>query len=183
MLPVGMQQQPQGYSGSYWAHGAQGPPPMRSGGSGGTPQVQPTTEKIEVEGKVDGTREEITLTMARVCHDNGAFGQVFRGVMKTASEPHTQREVAIKKVKQEKRYRNRELELLRDLSHKNIVQLFYHYKKTLGDNRDPNPVSGFTILLCFMLYNVYILSLGAVSLLGDGVHADQSKRFDKTRSQ
>lgn len=147
MLPAGLQQQPQGYH--PWQHAPQGLPPMRSGTSGGTPQVQPLTEKIEVEGKVEGHREEITLTMERVCHDNGAFGQVFRGVMRTASDPRTERQVAIKKVKQEKRYRNRELELLRELSHKNIVQLYYHYKKTLGDNRDPNPVSWFLFLFRF----------------------------------
>jgi glycogen synthase kinase 3 beta len=49
---------------------------------------------------------------------NGSFGVVFQ-----ASVVQTGEVVAIKKVYQDKRYKNRELQIMKDLFHPNIVSL------------------------------------------------------------
>lgn len=53
---------------------------------------------------------------------NGSFGVVFLAKLQTPlpSEP-----VAIKKVLQDKRFKNRELQIMRKLQHPNIVTLKY----------------------------------------------------------
>ncbi|CAH8625903.1 unnamed protein product [Heterobilharzia americana] len=52
---------------------------------------------------------------------NGSFGIVYYAVL------GDNREVAIKKVLQDKRYKNRELQILRILHHSNIVPLYYYF--------------------------------------------------------
>ncbi len=58
---------------------------------------------------------------------NGSFGVVFQ-----ASVAETGEVVAIKKVYQDKRYKNRELQIMKDLVHPNIVAL-KHAFFTHGD--------------------------------------------------
>ncbi|VEL33623.1 unnamed protein product [Protopolystoma xenopodis] len=52
---------------------------------------------------------------------NGSFGMVFHAFL------GDQKEVAIKKVLQDKRYKNRELQILKELRHSNIVALIYYF--------------------------------------------------------
>lgn len=56
-------------------------------------------------------------------HDKGAFGTVFQARLLNDEN----RQVAVKTVLQDKRYRNRELPLMKGLAHQNIVTLFYYY--------------------------------------------------------
>ena len=49
---------------------------------------------------------------------NGSFGVVFQ-----ATEVETSNKVAIKKVYQDKRYKNRELQIMKDLYHPNVIEL------------------------------------------------------------
>ncbi|KAI8050358.1 CMGC/GSK protein kinase [Syncephalis plumigaleata] len=76
-----------------------------------------------------GEPKEISYTNCRVI-GNGSFGVVFQAKLVGSNE-----DVAIKKVLQDRRFKNRELQIMRDVSHTNIVALrafFYSH----GDNRD-----------------------------------------------
>ena len=53
----------------------------------------------------------------------GAFGKVLLAIVKSTGE-----KVAIKKVFQDKRYKNRELPIMLELHHPNIVELKSYYK-------------------------------------------------------
>lgn len=61
---------------------------------------------------------------------NGSFGVVFQATIAETGET-----VAIKKVYQDKRYKNRELQIMRDLFHTNVVQ-YKHAFYTQGDKQD-----------------------------------------------
>ena len=61
---------------------------------------------------------------------NGSFGVVYEAV-----ESGTNETVAIKKVFQDKRYKNRELQIMKILSHPNIIHLKHHFY-TKGDKED-----------------------------------------------
>ncbi len=61
---------------------------------------------------------------------NGSFGVVFKATVAETGEV-----VAIKKVFQDKRYKNRELEILKVLHHPNCVET-KHYFYTNGDKPD-----------------------------------------------
>lgn len=65
----------------------------------------------------------------RVC-GNGSFGIVFQ-----AKVIHTGETVAIKKVYQDKRYKNREYLITKDLNHPNIVKLSHAFYTT-GEKED-----------------------------------------------
>lgn len=58
---------------------------------------------------------------------NGSFGVVYMAKIVTTNE-----NVAIKKVLQDKRFKNRELQIMRKLDHQNIVKLKYFFYTT-GD--------------------------------------------------
>lgn len=62
---------------------------------------------------------------------NGAFGMVFQ-----AKDTSTGRIVALKKVFQDKRYKNRELSILKELKHPNCCYLFDYFYSTASDNPD-----------------------------------------------
>lgn len=53
---------------------------------------------------------------------NGSFGTVYMAKLAGTDEL-----VAIKKVLQDKRFKNRELQIMQKINHKNIVQLKYFY--------------------------------------------------------
>lgn len=55
---------------------------------------------------------------------NGSFGVVFKTKMIDSKGTHT---VALKKVLQDRRYKNRELEIMREVNHRNIVQLKWFF--------------------------------------------------------
>ena len=75
------------------------------------------------------TKNEYTYTANQVI-GSGSFGVVYQATVVETGE-----QVAIKKVFQDKRYKNRELQILKDISHPNIIRIktsFY----TNGDNKD-----------------------------------------------
>ena len=79
-----------------------------------------------IKGK---NKTDYLYKMERVC-GNGSFGIVFQ-----AKKIHTGEIVAIKKVYQDKRYRNREYAVMKNLDHPNIVKL-YHAFYTTGEKQD-----------------------------------------------
>ncbi|KAH8382354.1 hypothetical protein KR009_002999 [Drosophila setifemur] len=72
---------------------------------------------------------EISYTDSRVV-GNGSFGVVFHAKMVPTNE-----QVAIKKVLQDRRFKNRELQIMRKLRHENIVTLRYFFYSS-GEKRD-----------------------------------------------
>ena len=78
-----------------------------------------------------GTERNIELQYADAkVIGNGSFGVVYR-----ASLVHSNEDVAIKKVLQDKRYKNRELQIMRRLDHRNVVKLKYFFYSA-GDKKD-----------------------------------------------
>ncbi|ORX97652.1 Pkinase-domain-containing protein [Basidiobolus meristosporus CBS 931.73] len=80
------------------------------------------------EGKT-GEPLEVSYTNCKVV-GNGSFGVVYQAQLLETGE-----EIAIKKVLQDRRYKNRELQIMRTLSHPNIVDLkaFFH---TNGERKE-----------------------------------------------
>lgn len=77
---------------------------------------------------------------------NGSFGVVYH-----AKISETDEEVAIKKVLQDKRFKNRELQIMRLINHPNIVDLKYYFY-TNGKKRDEIYLS---LILEFMPETIY----------------------------
>jgi serine/threonine protein kinase len=73
--------------------------------------------------------ESISYSAARVI-GNGSFGVVFQATVRETGET-----VAIKKVLQDKRYKNRELQIMRMLDHTNIVKLKHCFYSS-GEKQD-----------------------------------------------
>ncbi|KAG8950183.1 regulator of ime2 [Tulasnella sp. 419] len=74
---------------------------------------------IASDGKT-GEQKEICYTNCKVI-GNGSFGVVFQAKMVGVPKDHE--DIAIKKVLQDKRFKNRELQIMRLLSHPNVVDL------------------------------------------------------------
>jgi glycogen synthase kinase 3 beta len=100
--------------------------------SAAAPRKQPVENRAEANNfkvvTVVATRgrgaeisEEISYTDTKVI-GNGSFGVVYQ-----AKLVHSNEHVAIKKVLQDKRFKNRELQIMRRLDHQNIVQLKYFF--------------------------------------------------------
>lgn len=79
------------------------------------------TTVTATKGKGDDETEEISYTDAKVI-GNGSFGVVYQARLISTNEL-----VAIKKVLQDRRYKNRELQIMRRLDHQNVVQLLYFF--------------------------------------------------------
>ncbi|XP_020692789.1 shaggy-related protein kinase epsilon isoform X2 [Dendrobium catenatum] len=73
----------------------------------------------------DGQPKQAISYMAERVVGTGSFGVVFK-----AKCLETSKTVAIKKVLQDKRYRNRELQIMQLLAHPNVVQLYHHFFST-----------------------------------------------------
>jgi len=71
------------------------------------------------DGKT-GEQRELSYTNCKVV-GNGSFGIVFQA--KLLDDPSPSGEIAIKKVLQDKRFKNRELQIMRLVSHPNVVDL------------------------------------------------------------
>lgn len=79
------------------------------------------TTVIATKGKGEEETEEISYTDAKVI-GNGSFGVVYQARLMSSNDL-----VAIKKVLQDRRYKNRELQIMRRLEHHNVVQLLYFF--------------------------------------------------------
>lgn len=100
----------------------------QAGGGGGAASSSQTGKEppklvtvIATKGKGDDETEEISYTDAKVI-GNGSFGVVYQAKIIGTNEL-----VAIKKVLQDRRYKNRELQIMRRLEHQNVVQLLYFF--------------------------------------------------------
>lgn len=80
---------------------------------------------------------------------NGSFGVVYQAVVK-----QNQKEVAIKKVLQDKRFKNRELQIMKMLDHGNVTTL-HHYFYTEGEKPDETYLN---LVMDFIPQTVYGMS-------------------------
>jgi len=87
------------------------------------------TTVIATPGQGQDQPEEVSYTDTKVI-GNGSFGVVYQAKLVDTSEL-----VAIKKVLQDKRFKNRELQIMRKLDHPNIVKLRYFFYSS-GDKKD-----------------------------------------------
>ena len=79
----------------------------------------------------NNSKKESNYTYTATCViGSGSFGVVYQATVSETSEV-----VAIKKVFQDKRYKNRELSIMKELDHPNIVKL-RHYFYTPGETSD-----------------------------------------------
>ena len=105
-----------------------------------------------METKKDEAEDRIKQSDLVFPKDNeighGAFGKVLLAVVKTTGE-----KVAIKKVFQDRRYKNRELPIMLELHHPNIVELKSYYK-TKAENKSDDEF----FLNCIMEYVPVTLS-------------------------
>lgn len=85
--------------------------------------------KVNANEGRSGKPIDISYTHTKVV-GNGSFGVVFQAKIIETGD-HT----AIKKVLQDKRFKNRELQIMRMTSHPNVVQLKYYFY-TQGDKKD-----------------------------------------------
>ncbi|XP_068635880.1 shaggy-related protein kinase epsilon-like [Aristolochia californica] len=80
-------------------------------------------------GGCNGQRKQVISYMAERVVGTGSFGVVFQ-----AKCIETEESVAIKKVLQDKRYKNRELQIMRLLEHPNVVQLKHSFFSTTEED-------------------------------------------------
>jgi len=81
------------------------------------------------KNKDSNNEQNYTYTATQII-GSGSFGVVYQ-----ANISETNEIVAIKKVFQDKRYKNRELQILKELNHPNVIKL-RHYFYTQGDKPD-----------------------------------------------
>lgn len=79
------------------------------------------TTVLATTGTLPDTAEEISYSNNKVI-GNGSFGVVYQARLVDSNEL-----IAIKKVLQDKRFKNRELQIMRKLDHCNIVRLKYFF--------------------------------------------------------
>jgi len=86
---------------------------------------------IASDGK-SGDQRDVSYTNCKVI-GNGSFGVVFQA--RLLGVPKDEEDIAIKKVLQDKRFKNRELQIMRLVSHPNVVELksFFY---TNGEKKD-----------------------------------------------
>lgn len=87
------------------------------------------TTVVATPGHGPETQQQISYTDTRVI-GNGSFGVVYQARLAENNEM-----VAIKKVLQDKRFKNRELQIMRKLDHCNIVSLRYFFYSS-GEKKD-----------------------------------------------
>ncbi|KAK9764568.1 glycogen synthase kinase 3 [Basidiobolus ranarum] len=87
------------------------------------------TVKVSVQDGRSGDQCELSYTNYKAV-GNGSFGVVYKAKLADTGE-----DIAIKKVLQDKRFKNRELQIMRMLIHPNIVSLKAFYYSN-GDKRD-----------------------------------------------
>lgn len=90
------------------------------------------TDNKQVDNKKDNDKDKesnYTYTATQVI-GSGSFGVVYQATVSETGEV-----VAIKKVFQDKRYKNRELAIMKELDHPNVIKL-RHFFYTPGDKQD-----------------------------------------------
>lgn len=89
------------------------------------------SEVIKIDSKLNDnkTNQNLTYTATHII-GSGSFGVVYQATIAETGEV-----VAIKKVYQDKRYKNRELQILKELNHPNVINL-RHYFYTEGEKQD-----------------------------------------------
>lgn len=87
------------------------------------------TTVLATAGSGSDRTQEVSYTDAKVI-GNGSFGVVYQAKLVESNEL-----VAIKKVLQDKRFKNRELQIMRKLEHVNIVKLKYFFYSA-GEKKD-----------------------------------------------
>lgn len=87
------------------------------------------TTVVATSGGQNGTTQELSYADTTVI-GNGSFGVVFQVTLLATGE-----RVAIKKVLQDKRFKNRELQIMRELKHENVVDLKYFFYSS-GQKKD-----------------------------------------------
>lgn len=87
------------------------------------------TSVFATTGSYPDQAEEISYSDTKVI-GNGSFGVVYQAKIVDSTE-----KIAIKKVLQDKRFKNRELQIMRKLDHCNIVKLKYFFY-TSGEKKD-----------------------------------------------
>jgi glycogen synthase kinase 3 beta len=93
-------------------------------------KISKIEENKEREKEREREKEQNYTYTATQIIGSGSFGVVYQATVSETTEV-----VAIKKVFQDKRYKNRELSIMKDLSHPNVIKL-RHYFYTPGDNPD-----------------------------------------------
>jgi len=91
---------------------------------------QKIVKVVASDGKSADTRE-ISYSNCKVI-GNGSFGVVFQA--KIVGSPNDGEDIAIKKVLQDKRFKNRELQIMRLVTHPNVVDLKAFFYSN-GDNK------------------------------------------------
>jgi serine/threonine protein kinase len=112
------------------------------------------TTVIATKGKGDEETEEISYTDAKVI-GNGSFGVVYQARLIGSNDL-----VAIKKVLQDRRYKNRELQIMRRLEHHNVVQLLYFFFISSTDRVRRFKRKNNTCRLSYVINLNFVLSLG-----------------------
>lgn len=86
-----------------------------------TAEGERVTTVVASTGGTESVQQEISYTDTKVI-GNGSFGVVFQMKLLATGE-----RAAIKKVLQDKRFKNRELHIMRQLKHENVVDLKYFF--------------------------------------------------------
>lgn len=99
-----------------------------------------TTEYITQDVEDGHTGEKLSITYSQSSMvGHGSFGMVFKTKLIPSNE-----EIAIKRVLQDKRFKNRELQIMKVLKHKNVVDLkYFFYQQTENDELYLNLVLDF----------------------------------------
>lgn len=92
-------------------------------------QLMPKGQESVSINSITNEKAELTYS-ANVILGSGSFGIVYQATITETGEV-----VAIKKVFQDKRYKNRELQILKELKHPNVIRLM-NYFYTQGDKQD-----------------------------------------------
>lgn len=114
-----------------FAEGNKGPPsvPFQGPKISSSKDGNKITTVIATPGQGPDRPQEVSYMDTKVI-GNGSFGVVFQAKLCDTGEL-----VAIKKVLQDKRFKNRELQIMRRLEHCNIVQLKYFFYSS-GEKKD-----------------------------------------------
>jgi len=88
--------------------------------------------KVTASDGKSGEQRDVSYTNCKVI-GNGSFGVVFQARLLGA--PKDEEDIAIKKVLQDKRFKNRELQIMRLVSHPNVVELRSFFYSP-GDKKD-----------------------------------------------